>query len=273
MYDRRMTTERTLETRAGRVRVLEAGGGWPVVLLHAFPLSADMWRPQLDRVQDGCRLIAPDLRGFGPSAGALDGPATMDTMADGVEAVLDALEIDRAVIGGLSMGGYVTFALYRHHPGRFSGVVLADTKATADTPEGREARRKMIDLVRAEGAGAVADQMIPKLLGETSQRERPQLATTVRALIEANGPEGIAAAIEAMMGRPDSTPLLPSISVPALIVVGSEDTLTPPADAEAMQRKLDRSRLVVLPQAGHLSNMETPDAFSQALTDFLGSNL
>jgi 3-oxoadipate enol-lactonase len=268
-----VTTERIVETRMGRARVLEAGSGWPVVLLHAFPLSADMWRPQLQRVADGWRLIAPDLRGFGPAAAAITGPGTMDGLAEGVEAVLDALEVDRAAVGGLSMGGYVTFAMYRRNPGRFTAVVLADTKATADTAEGREARRKMIELVRREGAGAVADQMLPKLLGETSRRERPQLAVSVRGLVEANAPDGIAAAIEAMTGRPDSTPLLPSISVPALIVVGSEDTLTPPADAEAMQQKLGRSRLVVLPGAGHLSNMETPDAFSQALADFLGSNL
>lgn len=268
-----VTLERTIQTRLGPTRVLEAGAGWPVVLLHAFPLSADMWRPQLERAANGWRLIAPDLPGFGPAAVAPAGPGTMDAMAEAVDNVLDALEVEEATIGGLSMGGYVTFALFRRSPGRFTGMVLADTKATADTPEGRDARRKMIDLVQREGPSAVADQMLPKLLGDTSRRERRALAATVRGLIEPNRPEGIAAAIEAMIGRPESTELLASIPCPVLVIVGSEDTLTPPSDAEAMQQRLARSRLVILPAAGHLSNLETPDAFSQALADFLGSNL
>lgn len=268
-----VTLERTIQTRLGPTRVLEAGAGWPVVLLHAFPLSADMWRPQLERAANGWRLIAPDLPGFGRAAFARGTPGTMDAMAEAVDGVLDALEVGQATIGGLSMGGYVTLALFRRSPGRFTGVILADTKATADTPQGRDARRQMIDLVQREGPSAVADQMLPKLLGDTSRRERQALEVMVRGLIEQNRPEGIAAAIEAMMGRPDSTELLASIPCPVLVIVGSEDTLTPPSDAEAMQQRLTRSRLVLLPAAGHLSNLETPDTFSQALADFLGSNL
>jgi 3-oxoadipate enol-lactonase len=265
--------ETYVDTAAGRTRVLEAGGGWPVVLLHAFPLSADMWRPQLERVVDGWRLIAPDLMGFGPGAARPQGPTSIDDLAAGVDAVLDALGVQQATIGGLSMGGYVTFALFRRSPGRFTGVVLADTKAAPDTPEGREGRAKLLDLVRREGPAAVADQMLPKLLGETSQRERPDVAGQVRAMIEANHAEGIAGGIEAIRDRPDSMTLLDRMSCPALLVVGAEDGLTPPADAEAMQQRLSRSRLVVLPAAGHLSNLETPDAFSQALADFFSSNL
>ncbi|CAN5616312.1 alpha/beta fold hydrolase [soil metagenome] len=265
--------ETFVTTPGGRTRVLEAGAGWPVVLLHAFPLSADMWRPQLERVADGWRLVAPDLRGLGEGAAAPAGTTSIDDLAAGVEAVLDALRIETAAIGGLSMGGYVTFALFRRSPARFNAVVLADTKASADTPEGREGRQKMLDLVRREGPAAVANQMIPKLLGETSRRDRPQLEEPVRQMIEANHSEGIAGAIEAMLNRPDSTPLLARMSCPVLIIVGSEDTLTPPVESEAMQQRMERSRLVVLPAAGHLSNLETPDAFSQALADFLASNL
>lgn len=269
-----VTKETFVETPRGRIRVLEAGAGWPIVLLHAFPLSADMWRPQLDRVADGWRVIAPDLPGFGPAPIRPASPGTVDDMAEAVDLVLRALEIEEATIGGLSMGGYVTFALYRRSPGRFTGVVLADTKATPDTVDGREARHRMIDLVRREGApAAVAGEMLPKLLGETSRRERPEVVRTIREAIERNGVDGIVAALEALASRPDSTDLLASISCPALIVVGSEDTVTPRVDAEAMQRGLSRSRLVVLPEAGHLSNLETPDAFSQAVADFLGSNL
>lgn len=269
-----MIRESFVDTSSGRTRVLEAGAGWPVVLLHAFPLSADMWRPQLERVADGWRLIAPDLRGFGPGAAVLEGRTSIDDLAAGVDAVLDALGIESAAIGGLSMGGYVTFALFRRSPGRFNAIVLADTKAPADTAEGKAARQKMLDLVRREGPPAVASQMVPKLLGETSRRDRPELEGLVRDMIVSNHAEGIAGAIEAMMDRPDSTPLLSSrLSIPALVLVGAEDTLTPPAESETMQQRMERSRLVVLPGAGHLSNLETPDAFSQALEDFLSSNL
>jgi pimeloyl-ACP methyl ester carboxylesterase len=229
-----------------------------------------MWRPQLEAPPQGWRLIAPDLRGFGPSAG--DAAATMDDMASDVAAFLDALEIDRATIGGLSMGGYVTFALFRLAPERFNGVVLADTRAQADTPQGREGRRKMLDLLRERGPSGIADDMLPKLLGETSKRERPRLQAVVREMIEANSAEGIRGAIEAMMGRPDSTPQLERMTCPTLVLVGDEDTLTPPADAGALDLQLSRSHLVTLPRAGHLSNLEAPDDFTRALSDFLTSN-
>lgn len=256
------------------MRYLEAGSGWPVMLIHAFPLNADMWRPQLERVPEGWRFIAPDLRGFGPDA-KQPGPGrtTLDDMAADVGLLLDHLGVDPAVIGGLSMGGYVTFALFRQAPERFSGMILADTKAKADTPEGLEARRKMIEVARTHGAAAVADAMLPKLLGATTRAERPALAPQVRGMIERTPVDGIISAIEAMMARPDSTGDLTRTSCPTLVVVGDEDELTPIADAEAMHEQLVRSRLVVLPLAGHLSNLESPDGFALALSDFLSSNL
>jgi 3-oxoadipate enol-lactonase len=254
-------------------RYLEAGSGWPVVLIHAFPLNADMWRPQLERVPEGWRFIAPDLRGFGPDAPIPVGTQhiTLDDMAADIATLLDYLEIDPAVIGGLSMGGYVTFALFRQAPERFSGMILADTKSQADTPEGRAARRTMIELAHARGSAAVADAMMPKLLGATTMKRRPALADEVRRMIEGARVEGIVAAIEAMIERPDSTPDLAGI--PTLVVVGAEDVITPIADATAMQNHIDRSRLVILPEAGHLSNLESPDGFALALSDFLSSNL
>jgi pimeloyl-ACP methyl ester carboxylesterase len=258
-----------------KTRYLEAGAGWPVLLIHAFPLNADMWRPQLERVPDGWRFIAPDLRGFGPAAEPLPAgrPMTVDDFAGDLAALLDRLHIDRAVIGGLSMGGYVTFALFRRSPERFSGMILADTKSQADTPEGREGRLKMIALVRVGGASAVADQMLPKLLGATSTRTRPELVSQVRQMIESTSASAIAGALEVLSARPDSTPDLARMAYPALIVVGAEDVLTPVSDAEALDRRIARSCLVVLPEAGHLSNLESPDAFSKALADFLASSL
>jgi 3-oxoadipate enol-lactonase len=271
MYDARMVPERSVDVGHRTMRYLEAGAGWPVVLLHAFPLSADMWRPQLERVPDGWRLLAPDLPGFGPTPGR---PASSLTgMADDVLRWLDALRIDSATIGGASMGGYLTLALFRLAPERFDGVVLANTKATADTEEARAARDKMSELVRQSGPPAVADQMIPKLLGETSRQSRPQLAPLLRQLIERNTAEGIAGAIRAIKERPDSTDVLARIGRPTLIVAGSEDALIPVAESEAMHRAVPRSQCVVLQQAGHLASLETPDEFSEVLENFLRAHL
>jgi 3-oxoadipate enol-lactonase len=264
-----MIHEHRLETARGTFRCLEAGAGWPVLLLHAFPLTADMWRPQLERGAQGWRYLAPDVRGFGGSPSGSLRP-TMDDYAADVEAVLDALEIETAAIGGLSMGGYITFALHRRAPDRFTSILLADTKAEADTPEGRENRRAMSALVISEGVAAVADKMLPKLLSSNADREA---VATTRRLIERNTVEGIDNAIHAMMGRPDSTPDLSRMAVPMLVIVGREDVLTPPADSERIQRAAGRSQLVVLTGAGHLSNLEAPEAFSTALANFLSSSM
>jgi 3-oxoadipate enol-lactonase len=268
-----MIRETRVETTQRRVRVLESGGGWPVVLLHAFPLGADMWRPQLEAVPDGCRFIAPDLPGFGgedPQGTASPG---MDGYADDVVALLDALEIDRAVIGGLSMGGYVTFALFRRAAERFSGMLLADTRTSADTPEGKSARRAMSERVKTQGPSAVADQMMPKLLGPTTRASRPHVEPEVRRQIGANSVRGIDDAIHAMLGRPDSTPVLDRIAIPTLVIVGEEDPLTPVSDSEAIHAAIERSHLVVLDGAGHLSNLEVPEEFSRALEDCLASSI
>lgn len=240
-----------------------------VVLLHAFPLSARLWRPQVAAAPANWRFAAPDLPGFGASP---DPPTDdMDGMARAVLRALDDLGLERAVIGGLSMGGYVTLALYRLAPERFSGMILADTRATPDTDAQREGRRKMIATVRAKGPGAIADEMLPKLLGATTQRARPAVVADARAMIDSNTPAAIAAALEAMAGRPDSTPLLSSIKVPTLVLCGEEDVLTPPSDSEALHAGIPESSLVMLPSAGHLSNLEAPDPFSAALNDFLAS--
>jgi 3-oxoadipate enol-lactonase len=238
-----------------------------VVLIHAFPLNATLWRPQVDRAADGLRFITPEYPGFGRSA---EPPVrSMDDIARSMLQALDDAKVDRAVIGGMSMGGYVTLALYRMAPERFAGMILADTRATADNDQQREARRTMIATVHDRGATAVADEMLPKLLGATTQREQPELTTKVRAMIERNSPDAIAGAVEAMMGRQDSMSLLDRISVPTLIVCGAEDVLTPPADSEALHAGIAGSRLAILAGAGHLSNIESPDAFSLALNAFL----
>jgi pimeloyl-ACP methyl ester carboxylesterase len=239
-----------------------------VVLLHAFPLNSTLFRPQIERAPTGWRFVTPDLPGFGNSP--LAPVRTMEAMAGAVLKLIDQQGIERAVIGGVSMGGYITMALYRLAPERFSGMILADTRATADNEQQIEGRRKMIATVREKGPSAIADEMMPKLLGATSHRERPELAGRVRAMIEGNSREVIAGAVEAMLGRPDSRPLLPLIPVPTLVLCGEEDVLTPPSDSEALHAGIRGSRLAMLPRAGHLSSLEVPDAFSQALNTFLG---
>jgi 3-oxoadipate enol-lactonase len=264
-----MVLERTIVINGRDVRYLESGAGQPLVLVHAFPLNADQWRPQLERLPEGWRALAPDLRGFGGPRLDDDQPITMDDYATDVSAFMDALDIDRAVIGGLSMGGYIAFAFVRRFPARMTGLILADTRSTADTAEGVRGRLALLERLRGDGPPAVGRDLIPKLLGPTSLATRRTLEAVVAELIERNDAAGIAAAIHALIGRPDSTPDLKRIRVPALIVVGDEDTITPPSDAEAMHLAIDGSEIAVLPKAGHLSNLETPDEFSAVLADFL----
>jgi len=265
-----MISERFITSHGRRTRYLEAGTGRPLLLLHAFPLNADMWRGELELVPPGWRMIAPDFPGFGGTAlGAA--PATMDDLASATEGVLDALAIERAVVAGLSMGGYAAFALFRRGPQRFDGLVLADTRASADTAEGRQARRAMIDLVRAKGSAAIADAMLPKLLSSVTAQAQPELVAEVRRMIESAQPPSIAAALEAMIARPDSTVDLERVSCPVLVVVGADDVPTPVAESEAMHERLPGSRLVVFNAVGHLSPLEAPAQFGAALAEFLGS--
>jgi pimeloyl-ACP methyl ester carboxylesterase len=255
---------------AGRAtRYFDAGSGRPVVFVHAFPFSAEMWRPQLERVPKGWRFIAPDLRGFGPSDIGGSPALTMDDHAEDIAAFMDALTIERAVVAGLSMGGYAMFALFRHAPERFDRLVLADTRPQPDTPDGLRARRALLEVVRTNGVSAVADDLSPKLLGETSRRERADVVAEVRRLIESNTAAAIEAAIQALMSRPDSTPDLDRIACPTLVIVGEEDTVTPVADARAMHQRIPNSELAVLPRTGHLSNLEAAEAFSETLSRFL----
>ena len=262
----------------GRLRYREASPPAAVrprgtlVLLHAFPLNARMWEPQFVMAAHGWRVIAPQLRGF--DGGVADPLAsTIDDYAGDVIDLLDSLHVQEAVIGGLSMGGYVTFAILRHAPRYVRGLILADTRPQADTPEGVEGRKRMLQLLEDKGPSAVVDEMLPKLLGAATRASQPALSDRVRALAVSNPPEAIAGAIRALMTRPDSTPLLHTIHCPTLIVVGEADTLTPAALSEEMHRAIAGSDLAILPGAGHLASVEQPDAFNAAVAGFLTHRL
>jgi len=246
------------------------GGGLlgTLVLIHGFPLSARMWEGQLGLAAQGWRVIAPQLRGFDhtPSPSVA---SSMDDYAGDLVDLLDGLHIDQAVIGGLSMGGYVTFALFRHAARYFRGMVLADTRAQADAPPAVEARQRMLQAVNEHGSAAAADEMLPKLVCDATRARRPEVTDALRAMIVGNTRETVAGAIVALMTRPDSTPLLPTIHCPTLILVGDQDAITPPALSEEMQRGIPGAELVVIPEAGHMSNIEQPVAFNAALARFL----
>lgn len=264
--------------RAGRLRYLEATPSGPgralgtLVLVHAFPLHAGLWEPQLALSAKGWRVIAPHLRGLGPDA--VDAPATsMDDFAADVIDLLDHLHIEDAVLGGLSLGGYVVFAMLRHAPTYARGLILADTRPQADAPAALEGRKRMIEMATISGPEAIATEMLPKLLGDTTRRDRPAVVDQVTAMIRSNTGAGIAGALTAMMHRPDSTPLLATIRCPTLVVVGSEDTLTPPAVSEEMARAIPGADLSVIDGAGHLANLERPDAFTDVVAAFLARRL
>lgn len=254
------------------LRYFESGEGRPLVLLHAFPLSADQWLPQLHRVPNGWRFIAPDLRGFRGAGAAFEDPGltdlSMDDYADDALALMAHLDIERAAVCGLSMGGYVAFAMWRRAATRITGLVLSNTRAAADSAEGRAGRDRMIELARKEGPEGIAREMVPRLLGASSRASQPDLETAVRRLIVMNSTDGIVAGLGAMKTRPDSTPLLASITCPTLIITSDEDVIIPVAEAEAMHRAIPGSSIVVLPKVGHLSNLESPIEWGQALAAY-----
>jgi 3-oxoadipate enol-lactonase len=240
------------------------------VLLHAFPIGANLWEPQIHSIPEGWRLITPDLRGFGGST-ELDslGALSMSDYADDVVDLLEELGVKRAVIGGCSMGGYAALALYQSRPDLFDGLVLANSRAGADSPEARANRRNMLAMVDREGPSGVAREMMPKLIGKTTKETNSSIEANVRRLIKQQSPAGIRSAIHRMMHRTDSTPLLAQVSVPALVITGEEDEMIPVDESRRMAEAINGARLVIIPRAGHLANLEQPDAFNNALNTFL----
>ncbi len=243
----------------------DEGSGIPILLLHAFPLSGAMWQPQRAALHDQFRMIVPDLRGFGATQVTF-GPVTMEQHADDMAALLDHLGLDRVAVCGLSMGGYIAMAMLRRHPSRISALVLANTRANADSPEAQAQRELNATIAEAKGAAAIADMMIPALV---APHAHPHVHETLRTIIEANAPAGIAAALRGMALRPDSFSTLQALRVPTLVIAGADDTLTPLDAARVMHEAAPASRLVIIPGAGHMSNLEQPDAFSAALRSFL----
>jgi pimeloyl-ACP methyl ester carboxylesterase len=246
-----------------------------VVFLHAFPLNAEMWVPQLRALPDGWTAVAPDFRGFGAStpddAGIARERARLEEYADDVVALLDDLGVPRVALGGCSMGGYAAFAVLRRVPDRVAGLLLSDTRAASDTHAARGARAAMLALLDRDGPAAVAADMRPKLVGPTTRRERPDVLAAIDSLMDRATARGIGFAVERMRNRPDAMADLAAFRGPVSVVVGEEDTLTPPVEAAAMAAAVPGSTCVTIPRAGHLANLESPDAFNEAVRGWLGA--
>lgn len=252
----------------GAIEYAVAGDGPALLLLHAFPLGHFMWDAQAAALASKYRVIRFDARGFGGSDRA-QGPLTMERIADDAAALLDHLGVARAVVGGCSMGGYAALAFVRRHPQRLAGLVLQDTRAGADSEEGKAGRMALAAKVLAEGASVAVSAFLPKLLGETTQREQEPLVAALRERILATAPQAIADALHGLAARADSRPTLAEVRVPTLVLVGAEDVLTPPAESQAMAAAIPGSRLEIVARAGHLANLERPEAVNQALAAFL----
>lgn len=248
----------------------DAGSGPAVVLIHGFPLCRGMWRPQVEALtKAGYRVVCPDLPGFGETP-PLRTSASMERYADAVIALLDRLEIERAVIGGMSMGGYVLLSLAERFPQRLRAALYLVTRATADDRAARSRRAELAGAVRDGDRAVVPDAFEKVLFAEETLRRKPQLVAAVRRWMDAAAPEGVAGALLAMRGRKDYTALLPTLAVPALVVGAEQDRAIPPGHAEALAAGLPQAELQLVAAAGHMVNLEQPAAFNRVLLDFLG---
>lgn len=245
------------------------GTGIPLVLVHGFPLDRTIWSEQMTALAASARVIAPDLPGFGSSSPPAATAPSIDGYADGLRDLLDRLGIDRTVVGGVSMGGYVALAFARRHPERLRGLILVCTKSGADTPEGRVLRDKGADLVRREGTAAIAAQMLPKMLAPRAAPS-PALAEIDRVM-RRQPPDTVIAALAALRDRPDATPGLTAITVPTLVVCGIDDTIIPRSESALLASRIRGARLVSIPHAGHLAHLDAPETFDAAVREFLAT--
>ena len=256
------------QTQGIRLAYDDSGSGLPIVFLHAFPLNRSMWAPQVSALSAQFRTIAIDLRGHGES----DAPLwsfSLDQYADDVAALLDHLDIPQAVLVGLSMGGYVSLAFSRAYGKRLLGLVLADTRAQADSPDGRTGRFHLAQTAYTQGIEAVANTLLPKLLGATSLNNKPELVESIRRTIHQAPVSGILVDLMAMADRRDSTTHLSAILCPTLVVIGEEDHTTPLVDAQLLAERIPHARLAIIPAAGHVSNCEQPELFNDLLRGFV----
>jgi 3-oxoadipate enol-lactonase len=255
------------------VSYVDRGTGVPVLLVHGFPLDHTMWAAQIDFLARRCRVVAPDLRGFGRTplgAVELQRGISMEQYADELAELLSALSIEEPVVlCGFSMGGYIAWQFVRRHADRLRALVQCDTRAVADTDDARDARLKMAEYVAEWGAARVAEMMGPRLFAPRSFETKSEVVRAVRQVVERAAPASIAAAQRGMAARPDVTALLPLIGVPTLVLVGEHDVISPPEEMAAIAAAIPGAELVVVPGAGHMTTMEEPAAVNAAIVRFV----
>jgi 3-oxoadipate enol-lactonase len=266
---------KTAQISTGELAYIDHGAGQPVLLVHGFPLDHTMWDSQIQALSKQSRVIAPDLRGFGESPlGPVD-PAhgiTMERYAGDLVELLDELNVgaDQPIVFvGLSMGGYIAWQFVRKYAARLRGLVLLDTRALADTEEARSGRLKMAENVAEWGSGRVAEMMGPKLSSPSTFKTKPEVIAAVRRVVESTSPASIAAAQRGLAARPDMTSFLPHIRVPTLVIVGDEDEISPPSEMQAIAAAIPNAEFVVIPNSGHMTTMENPEAVNAALSKFV----
>jgi pimeloyl-ACP methyl ester carboxylesterase len=246
----------------------DLGQGQTLLFIHGYPLSRRMWQPQISGLSRDFRVLALDLRGHGESQ-TVPGPYLMRLLSDDCADFLDRLGIQGpVVVCGLSMGGYVAFEFYRQHSNRVAGLILAATRPASDTPEGRSNRDKSAELARQQGVSAVVEAMLPKLMAPATYQKKPDLVMQVKSIMESISLEGAIGDLQGMKVRPDSTPTLAEIKVPTLVLHGAADQIIPLQEAEKMEGAIPKARLEVLPEAGHLLNLEQPELFNNIIKEF-----
>lgn len=249
---------------------VDQGSGTPVVLVHGFPLDHTMWNAQIDALSESCRVIVPDLRGFGRS-GASDGTVTMQQFAGDLASLLDGLGIDQPVaLCGLSMGGYVALQFWQKYRSRLRGLILCDTRAVSDTPEMAAARLEMAERVLREGPAPLVEGMVPKLFVQTTAQAQPEMVDSLRRVMMDSSPKGIAAAARGMAQRPEMVSRLAEIDCPTLVIVGERDAISTPDEMRTIARAIPHARFVEIAGCGHMSPMERPAEVSAAILEFLG---
>jgi len=248
------------------------GIGLPVLFLHAFPLNRSMWAGELTALlaEERYRLVSLDWRGFGESE-LPNEVSTMELLAGDVAGLMDYLGIEKAVLCGLSMGGYVAFACLRQFGQRVAGLILADTRPGADSPEAQANRENVARLAEAQGTSAIADLQLPRLISDYTRQHQLEVEARIRQMIEAATPGGIAAAARGMAQRADSSDLLADIACPTLVIAGAQDAIIPLAEAQSYADRIPGAQFATIPQAGHLSNLEQPDMFLAIISSFLRS--
>ena len=251
--------------------VHDEGTGPPILFVHGFPLSHSMWQPQVFTFAGDHRVIVPDLRGFGESD-VTEGTVTMEQYADDLLALLDELNVNEPVVlCGLSMGGYIAWQFQQKYADRLRALILCDTRAIADTPEGAENRQRLAKMVIENGSAAVASAMLPNLFSPATGDRDQSVIDELRQTIAATSPQGIAAASLGMAERPDVTPLLSSIETPTLLIVGEDDGISTPEEMKTIADAMPNARLEVIPKAGHMSPLENPKSVNAAIHGFLQS--